>query len=153
MNNCEIEVWLRMYEEQIRHARHHETLRTQSTNVIIVLSAATLALLSSEYASAGQRIVLAIILIFGNTYGVIMSMKHYERNRLHVAVADLYRSMISQHSLLQGTSLHEQRQIGHEKHRVRFRFIGRIRAHWLRYGLHVAIAMMFLVLLFDGIGS
>ena len=71
-----------MYEEQVRHARHHETLRTQSTNVIIVLSGAVLAFLSSDAASSGQHIVLPLFLILTNVYGFIMSIKHYERSRV-----------------------------------------------------------------------
>ncbi|MDE0365405.1 MAG: hypothetical protein OXP09_07500 [Gammaproteobacteria bacterium] len=149
MNNLELEVWLRMYEEQVRHARHHETLRTQSTNVIIVLSAAALAFFSSENISTGQHSMLMIVLIVANIYGVVMSMKHYERNRLHLEVAARYRSLLSRHSGIQGKTLNEERKIGRQKHRSRFAIVGKVRAHWLWYGLHVAIAAIFLILLFD----
>ena len=80
MDNHTVEIWLRMYEEQVRHARHHETLRSQSTNVIIILSAAILAFLSSEYIPSGQHVVLATFLVLANAYGFVMSLKHYERN-------------------------------------------------------------------------
>ena len=151
MDDHEIEVWLRMYEEQVRHARHHETLRTQSTNVIIVLSAAVLAFLSSDDVSFGQHIVLALFLILANAYGFIMSLKHYERNRLHVAVAGRYRSMISEHSALQGNSLNEERQIGQEGHFRRFRIVSKLRTHLLWSGLHIIILLMALILIFNRI--
>lgn len=151
MDGHEIEVWLRMYEEQVRHARHHETLRTHSTNVIIVLSAAVFAFLSSDDVSSRQHIVLALFLILANAYGFIMSMKHYERNRLHVAVAGRYRSMISQYNALQGTSLNEEREIGQERHFRRFRIVSRLRTHLLWSGLHIVIVLMALVLVLDRI--
>ena len=81
MNNSQFEVWLRMYEEQVRHARHHETLRTHSTNVIIIISAAILAFLSSKFVSPSQHVVFGFFLIAINVYGLILSLKHYERNQ------------------------------------------------------------------------
>ena len=151
MDDNEIEVWLRMYEGQVRHARHHETLRTKSTNVIIVLSAAVLAFQSSDDVSFGQHIVLALFLILANTYGFIMSMKHYERNRLHVAVAGRYRSIISRYNALQGSSLNDEREIGQEGHFRRFRIVSKLRTHLLWSGLHIIIVLMSLVLVLDRI--
>ena len=89
------EVWLRMYEEQTRHARHHETLRTHSTNVIVIISAAILALTSSDNSSAIQHIVLFVFLIAANGIGLFMSLKHWKRNCLHHSVTGLYRMAIA----------------------------------------------------------
>ena len=151
MENHEIEVWLRMYEEQVRHARHHETLRSQSANVIIVLSAGILAFLSSEYVSSGQHVVLATFLVLANAYGFVMSMKHYERNRLHVAVAGRYRSLLSQCSALDGCTVNEEREIGHNGHFRDYRIMGRLRTHLLWSGLHIVILFVAVLLVLDRI--
>ena len=31
-----LEIWLRLYEGQNDHVRHHEVLRTQSTNLVVL---------------------------------------------------------------------------------------------------------------------
>ncbi len=45
LNDKSIESWLRIYEEELRYARHHETRRFYSTNVIVTISVAVLAFL------------------------------------------------------------------------------------------------------------
>lgn len=97
LNEKNIKVWLRMYEEQVRHARHHETLRSHSTNLIIAISAAILAFLSANSASTSnrQQCIFGIFIIIVNVYGIFMSLKHYERNQLHIAVSREYREAVS----------------------------------------------------------
>ena len=150
MEDNTIEVWLRMYGEQVRHARHHETLRMHSTNIIIVISAAVLAFLSSNGVSPLQHYILASFLILVNVYGLVMSLKHYERNRLHVAVSSQYRDVISKHSVLQEHNLNKERESGHKRHKVGFRRVMKIRAYQLWYGLHIILILMALILLVCG---
>ena len=54
-----LEVWVRMYEEQTRHARHHESLRSISTNIAVIVTAAALGLFAADVTS-DQRWVLAL---------------------------------------------------------------------------------------------
>ena len=80
-----LDIWVRMYEEQIRHVRHHESLRYSSTNIALVLSAAVLGLFAANMTS-DQQWVLSLSLIIVNVYALVLSLKHYERSRLHHAV-------------------------------------------------------------------
>lgn len=137
-----IDIWARMYEEQVRHARHHETLRAQSTHLIVVISAALLAFLSSNAASTGQHYVLGVFLIVLNVYGLIMSLKHYERSRLHVTVAAQYRDAISDNSAIDGLKLNDARNTGHKVHKERFPWIGDVRAYVMWSGLHFVLAVI-----------
>lgn len=87
MSEKNLDHWSRMYIEQVAHARHHETLRAQSTNPVVVVSAALLAFLASNAATLGRQAMIGVFLIVVNVYGLLMSLKHYERSHLHVTVA------------------------------------------------------------------
>lgn len=142
MSEKNADLWMRMYEEQVRHARHHETLRAQSTNTVIAISAALLALLASNVVSADRRFILGAFLVVVNVYGLIMSLKHYERSRLHVGVAGKYRDIISQASALAGNTLNDMRSAGQSAHADRFPWIARVRAYALWSGLHLVLAVV-----------
>ena len=44
----EVKIWLRMYEEQTRHIRHHETLRANATSYILAISAVAFGLFATD---------------------------------------------------------------------------------------------------------
>ena len=133
---------MRMYEEQVRHARHHETLRTQSTNLIIVISAAILAYLSSKLVLPSQIIVIGIFLILINLYGCIISLKHYERSQMHLEVSRHYRDVLSSLSAAGGTELNEVRKAGRDAHNNQPNPIRKLRVYFLWAALHVLIALI-----------
>ncbi|MDE0626783.1 MAG: hypothetical protein OXH99_10325 [Bryobacterales bacterium] len=141
------EVWLRMYEEQIRHARHHETLRTHSTNVIVIISAAILALISSDNSSTAQHTMLCVFLIVANGYGLFISLKHWERSCLHHSVSGRYRTIVSEHTALGEANLNTERKVGRTQHLRNFPLLGMLPAHVLWSGLHAVIVLMAIALL------
>lgn len=142
-----VEIWVRMYEEQIRHARHHESLRAQSTNLIVAVSAAILAFLSSKTRSTPTHHALGVLLIAINIYGLMLSLKHYERSRLHASVASHYRDAISAVTSLGGKTIDDARTAAHKAHYRRFRIIRAIPAYVLWSGLHLAVALMGILIL------
>ncbi len=136
------EAWIRMYEEQVRHGRHHEALRSQSTNIIVAVSAALVAFLGSEAASELSPLAVGTFMAIINVYGFFLSIKHYERSRMHVTVAGEYRKVVSASSILNGTTIDEARERGRKKHQGRFKLSRWIRAYMLWSGLHVALALI-----------
>jgi len=73
------------YDEQAAQARQHEDLRATVTSTLAAISAAVVALagiggLSRADIPAG----LVVLLLSG--CGIALSLKHYERNRLHAAI-------------------------------------------------------------------
>lgn len=137
----ELDAWVRMYEEQVRHARHHESLRSSSTNIAVVVSAAVLGLFATDLAS-DQRWMLALFLIVINSYGLIMSLKHYERSRLHHAVSGRYRNVISEASKFDSYVLNELRRDAQSEHKERRWLMWRVRAYWMWCGLHALLALL-----------
>ena len=142
MSENNLEYWSKMYQEQITHARHHETLRSQATNLIVVISGALLAFLSSVAATPGRQVILGVFLIVVNIYGLLMSIKHYERSRLHVTVAGQYRDFLSQNASAFGNSINTTRKRGHEKHKQNFPIVQHFRTYALWSGLHLLLAMI-----------
>lgn len=136
-----LEIWVRMYEEQIRHVRHHETLRSASTNIAVVVSAAVLGLLVSGL-TAEQQWLLSSFLILLNIYGLAMSVKHYERSRLHQAVSGKYRDVISERSKFDGKAINELRCHARREHQTRYFLVRNVRAYWMWCGLHVLLALL-----------
>ena len=137
-----LEVWVRMYEEQTRHARHHESLRSISTNIAVIVTAAALGLFAADVTS-DQRWVLALFVVLINVYGLLMSRKHYERSRLHHAVSGSYRDVISAFSKVGENVLNERRCRARNAHAVRHPPLGgRIQANRLWSGLHVVMAAL-----------
>lgn len=148
MNDKAVEIWLRMYEEQVRHIRHHETLRTHSTNVVVVLSAGVLGLLSSGIVTPAIQYFLAVFLALINAFGFIVSKKHYERSRLHHEVSSRYRAVISDHSSLENINLNNQRDIAHREHYGKSTTITKLPAHRLWSWLHVIIVLLAIPMVF-----
>jgi len=135
-----IEIWLRMYEGQIIHARHHEALRGQSTNIIVAVSAAILAFAPNGEGSSAA-IFGGVFVVVVNFYGWLMSLKHYERSRLHIEVANGYRDVIG--TLLDDgvNSLSAIRSAAHQRHDLARRPMSRIPANRLWAGLHIVLAI------------
>ena len=144
------EVWLRMYEEQVRHGRHHEALRSQSTNLIIAISAALLAFLAGTKGALDNwylQMFAGVFVIVINFYGLVMSLKHYERSRMHVTVAGKYRDVLSQISGVVGTNLNSERGAGKKKHQNRFSMSKYVRAYLMWSGLHLLLGALGMVIL------
>lgn len=140
-DRAHMDVWVQMYQEQIRHVRHHESLRSNATNISVVVSAAILGLFAADVISNRQWL-LSLFLIVVNLYGVTMSLKHYERSKLHHAVSERYRHVISRASAFDESAINELRRQARSEHRARHYLIGRVRANWMWCGLHVLLALL-----------
>ncbi|UYN95663.1 MAG: hypothetical protein KIT25_01560 [Enhydrobacter sp.] len=104
-------------------ARHHETERSSFTNAGLGFAGA----IATVAASAGQGgtplLVGGIAVVFLGVFGLVLSLKCYERNRFHVKVFELARKAIDT-ALAGGTpppSLTEIRAAAELEHRAQFR--------------------------------
>ena len=149
MSDDKINIWMQMLEGQNNHGRHHESLRSQSANIILAVSAALLAFLASTTAWQDKAWALIPFLILINVYGFIMSIKHHERSRLHYSVARSYANVISEATRVGGKSLNQVRAVAHENHKQRFSLVRKLPANVLWSGLHLLIAGMGVCFLFN----
>lgn len=148
MEKEKIDLWMRMYEEQVRHARHHESLRSQSTNLIVAISAAVIAFVGSEGVSQTSVPFLGGFLIAINVYGLLMSLKHYERSRLHVTVGSKYRDVVSAQTSISNETINLAREYGRKEHSSKFKTIRALRAYLMWCGLHLILSLFGLSFIF-----
>jgi hypothetical protein len=113
LNRSECQNFLQvMFKEQCDQARQHETLRQQSTSLVLTIVGAIAALAT---ASGGALIfyksdpngsmrfspwllalysLLGLLIIGVSHHGRKLSLKHYERNRMHTVRARVYRALL-----------------------------------------------------------
>ncbi|MEM6626037.1 MAG: hypothetical protein AAF719_04975 [Pseudomonadota bacterium] len=84
---------MQIYDEQTNHARHHESLRVNIVSVILTLGSLVIAVICHDGGIFRDDIPIIVFLGCLGLFGYIASMKHYERNRLHVARAQVMREM------------------------------------------------------------
>lgn len=148
-----IAVWVALHEEEMRQARHHEILRSHSTNVIIGISAAILAFASSESTANELQVASLLLIIIANVYGALMSRKHYERARRSHAICRQYRTVISGVTAIENLEfeqLMDARAAGLALHNTKFPHFKKVRAFFLWAFLHIIVALVgaaFLVIL------
>ena len=149
MSNENSEILMRMYEEQVRHARHHENMRSQSTNLIIAISAALIAFVAQASDSNEKyELLIGACIVLINLYGLFMSLKHYERNRLHVSVAAKYRTWLSKNYPVADLKINELRRDGKKAHYSKYKVLKEIRLHVLWLGLHVLLMLLGFAVMF-----
>jgi hypothetical protein len=91
-----------MYKEQCDQARQHETLRERSTAIIISVCAPIITFTGVAATFTYDKLedkrwfaayaIIGLFLIGLGWFGRGLSLKHYERNRVHAVRAGAYRS-------------------------------------------------------------
>jgi hypothetical protein len=158
----------RFYEEHASQARQHENLRATVTSILSSIAAAMVGLaglggLDLADVPAGIVVVLLALL------GVSLSIKHYERNRLHARIMGAVRREITRighdsHAIPKSTQ--EIREDAEEEHAEKFAVLKRQQARksvWPRIPLHVLwlgpplaiglVGVLVLVLSFVGVSK
>lgn len=83
----EIEVLWQLIKDNFEQARAHETYRADISKLVITLVGILVGTLSVTGATARQQMLVWFAVGVLGVYGAMASAKHYERNRMHVAIA------------------------------------------------------------------
>ena len=113
------------------------------SNLLLVLSGGILGLITFKDLSF-QTWPLSAFLILLGAFGALFSAKHYEKFRFHMIAAGRYRNRLEK--LLPNTELRRLRLEAGEEHRNQHKLLRKVRLHFFWMGLHVAIAVLGLVL-------
>lgn len=81
------------YQEQAAQARQHEDLRAAVTSALVGISGTMIALAGLGGLTPAD-IPTGIAVVAIGAIGVVLSLKHYERNRFHAKVMGATRSQI-----------------------------------------------------------
>jgi hypothetical protein len=86
-----IELLWRFYQEHCVWERHQESQRSTATNLVLVVAAAILSIITISKSIDMTDLPLTIFLVVLGVFGAILSMKHYERFARHQTLAGAYR--------------------------------------------------------------
>lgn len=150
-----------MYKEQCDQARQHEAMRQQSTTITLALAGAIIAAATATaphalgaLKAAHLQLLFAVYALLGffiiglGWFGERLSLKHYERNRYHTALAGHYRIRLEAMNPGAGIGA-ELRKSAYAKHeakwerdtRPRYRSIIKYRVHRAWMALHLFIML------------
>lgn len=88
------EVLWRMYNEHVTMGRHHETQRSSTSQIILVVVAALIGFFGSSRATHGSTGLMAVFVISLGLFGALFSAKQYERAKFHMLAAGLHRQAL-----------------------------------------------------------
>jgi hypothetical protein len=89
-----IEFLWRYYEEHAAQARQHETLRASVASILGGIGAAVVALAGTDGMTRTDAFAGVVVIALG-ILGAALSIKHYERNRMHTRIMGEIRDEIS----------------------------------------------------------
>jgi len=139
----ETDVLLSFCEEEWIQARQIENQRAAITNIVLVVASAILGLLSQKGLVIAMLPATAFLFVLG-VYGALTSQKYYERHAFHIERARAWRNRIEE--LLPGSQINSVREAANKRHSKKFKRLERIHLHTLWLFLHVAVALLGIVL-------
>ena len=138
------ELLWRFYQEHCAWERHHEAQRSSATNLILVIAAAVLSVVTINKSIDMSDLPLTIFLVVLGLFGSILSLKQYERFARHQTLAGSYRGAIDQE--IPEARILVLRSEAERGHTHDYRGIQGWRLHWLWIGIHLAVALAGIVL-------
>jgi hypothetical protein len=158
------DLW-RFYEEHAAQARQHETLRASVASILGGIAAAVVAFATSD-GLTGTDALAGIVVIALGILGTALSIKHYERNRMHTTILKEIRCEITrlqQEPDRAPRTTDDIRKAGVEKHKEKFALFERksdrrlrprgtspwvgVRLHHLWISLNLSIALVGVLLI------
>ena len=139
----DIDVLLKLYEEDWQQARQAEDQRTAITNITLVIVPVVIGVIAQKDFDI-QILPLTVLLILLGIYGAVTSQKLYERHCYFSDRAGLWRDKLSEiHPNLQISQI---RNDARTQHSARFKRLEKIRLYSLWLILHLFVALIGLVL-------
>lgn len=137
------DVLLKVYEEQWAQARQHENQRATITNIVLLIASAIVGFISQQGLSP-QMLPLTILLSAVGIFGTLACAKLSEAADFHLERARFLHGRIDE--LHPNAHLRKLREEADSKHKAAFPRLERLRVYQLWLALHVAIALIGIVL-------
>ena len=134
------ELLWRVYADNRAYAKFHEHLRSVSTNLITVVAAGLLGLITFDLKLTFSDVPSAAFLSIVGLFGAIFSAKHYERARLHLFRS--YEAFMELDRLNSDFDLMALKQAGDAKNSARFPILSKMRLNYLWNLFHLLISMI-----------
>jgi hypothetical protein len=134
----EVDVLLKMWQEQRDQARQQENQRSTMTNLVLVVAAAGFGFLAKYGIRDAKMLLVTGPLTVLGAYGAISCAKFYERYHLHIAGALALKNRLDE--TYPQLRLEADRSAAHAEHQRKHPVLWRVRLNKLWIGLHGGIA-------------
>lgn len=134
-----------MYQEHCAHGRHHENLRATTTNLLLVVAAGAIAVIThGDKSLALNNLPLAVLLVPIGLLGVLFSAKYHERFDMHMERARQYRDALE--NLVPASNIKALKSKADAKTEKKYPRLFHLRLYKFWMGLHFLVAMLGLIL-------
>jgi hypothetical protein len=129
-----------MFNEHTAHGRHHESQRAIVSSLVITLASALIALIGFDNDLKPNDLPAAIMIVVLGLFGVIFTLKEYERAVFHMNRARLYRVKLE--NIFPDLSIEDLKEGEAEKLAKSYPFINSVSLKYLWVTLHFSIAVI-----------
>ena len=119
------DVLWKIYQDNIQQGRHHELQRSTVASVLIAISGAIVGIVTIDKTISTWDIPLTMLLMCLSLFGMLFSIKQYERFNKHMQRARHYRNELDK--LLDGAPLMTLKKQADATHARKFRIFSQMR--------------------------
>ena len=134
----EVDILLKLYEEQWTQVRHLEDQRATVTNLIVVIASAMLGFIVQQGLSV-EILPVSLLLIVLGVYGALTAEKYHERIQLRIKRSTVFRDQIDK--MQPKMNLAQIMKDYDSQHKERFPRLSKIGLRSLWLFLHLAITL------------
>ncbi|BCM90583.1 hypothetical protein IAD21_02437 [Abditibacteriota bacterium] len=139
------DVLMTLIEQHWEDMRHVEEQREAITNMILVIDAATIGFIAQK-GFGGSSFLLCLLLVLLGIYGIVATLKLYERHQLHQERLELWYVEVDR--MHPNAKLLQVRQDAYRTNSLNFPRIYKVRLHRLWVGFNICIIVAGVVLFF-----
>ena len=146
MNEQDV-IW-QLIKDNFEQARAHEQYRANIATLVITLTGILVGTLSVDLGSRHHRVIYLVVALLG-LYGALASAKHYERFRMHVAIAQHFLDKLRELGIFT-VNLNEEFRNFQKKRQWSHSTLASISLNWLWTGFPALIGLVGLAMLLFG---
>lgn len=135
-----VELYWRYLKDNLEHARHHELMRTSTTNIIVTISGAAFAIIGYDKMICAADFPLLLFIAVLGIYGALFSAKQTERASLHYNRAQAYRRAIDREE--PDVDFLSLRKSADENHKGKYPRLSQLELQSLWIGIHIGITLL-----------
>lgn len=134
-----------LYQEHSAWERHHEEQRASVTNILLVVAAGVLSVITFNEGISRADLPLTIFLIMQGLFGALFVAKQYERFARHQRLANKYRQALNDR--FPESQIIALRELADKEQAIEYPILfDKVRLNKLWVGLHLLIALFGVVL-------
>ncbi|WP_406084529.1 hypothetical protein OHA01_08920 [Micromonospora zamorensis] len=134
----EVDVLLQMWLNRWEQIRHSEVQRSVTSNMLLVLVGVGLGLIGQK-GLGSQLLPVTLGILASGLFGMLLSVKYYERFRFHLSEAAALRAKLDER--FPAIELESSRSYLNDDQARNFPLLIKIRLYWLWLAMHAVISL------------